>query len=96
MPAGVGGPRTEVGGGGNERLVRGGGPEDDAEGPIIILGGGPFIGGGPSNPTVREGTPDGAEPALRGGLDCLDGLLLDCASNWKITIHHVSLFLLDH
>lgn len=80
MPPGVGGPRTE-GGGGNERLVKGGGPEEEAEGPIIILGGGPFIGGGPSNPTVSEGTPDGAEPVLRGGLDCLDGRLFDCASN---------------
>lgn len=81
MPPGVGGPRTE-GGGGSERLVRGGGPEDDDDGPkLITRGGGPFIGGGPRSPTVREGTPEGPDPALLGGLDCLEGRLFDCASN---------------
>ena len=40
-----------------------------------------MIGGGPKRPTVSEGTPDGADPGFRGGLDCLEGRLFDCASN---------------
>lgn len=79
-PAIVGGgtgiPDVREGGGGNDKLVRGGGPFDGN----MSRGGGPFMGGGPSRP-VRDGTPDGPEPPLRGGLDCLDGRLFDCASN---------------
>ena len=36
-------------------------------------------GGGPNSPTVNDGTPE--VPPPRGGLDCRDGRLLDCASN---------------
>ena len=72
---GTGIPAVREGGGGKDRLVKGGGPLDG----IIRRGGGPFIGGGPNRP-VSDGTPDGVDP-LRGGLDCLDGRLLDCASN---------------
>lgn len=44
------------------------------------------MGGGPKRPTVSEGTPDGPDPTFRGGLCCLEGRLLDCASNYKQTI----------
>lgn len=81
MPPPDGGPRTE-GGGGSVKLVSGGGPPlPDVL--ISIRGGGPFNGGGPKSPPVREGTPDGPDPEFLGGLDCRDGLLLDCASNYR-------------
>lgn len=79
MPPPEGGARTE-GGGASVKLVSGGGPLLP-EAFISILGGGPFNGGGPRSPPVSDGTPDGPEPEFLGGLDCLDGLLLDCASN---------------
>ena len=70
-------PDVREGGGGSDRLLSGGGPLDGS----IKRGGGPFMGGGPNSP-VRDGTPDGVDPP-RGGLDCLDGRLFDCASNCK-------------